>query len=145
MSFDQIKALWVNGSNDGSEKNQGGYELQQRNSILKQSLGPLTVIHANVFLGHCRFTGHRSRAHDRGCTWRSHSFSCAPILWGLRKPVRGGCSQKCSLCQPAPIKAQRPSFEEEKEQLYGFARQRRTQQAHASKLCPPLKEDSKGS
>ena len=36
------------------------------------------------------------------------------------------------------------SFEEEKEQFYCFARQRRTQQANASKLCPDLRGDSKG-
>ena len=32
----------------------------------------------------------------------------------------------------------------QKEQLYGFARQRRLQQAGASKLCPALQGDSKG-
>ena len=38
----------------------------------------------------------------------------------------------------------RQSFEEEKEQLYCFARQRRTQQPNASELSPDLRGDGKG-
>ena len=61
-----------------------------------------------------------------------------------RARTRGSCcSRKCGLCTP-PMKSQRQSFEEEKEQLYWFARQRRTQWAGASKLCPDLRGESKG-
>ena len=58
------------------------------------------------------------------------------LAWG--RP----CSRKSGLCALVPIKSRRQSLEEEKEQLYCFARQRRTQQADASKLCPELRGDS---
>ena len=47
------------------------------------------------------------------------------------------------VAENAPIKFRRQSFEEEKEQLYRFARQRRTQRVNASKLHPDLRGDSK--
>ena len=53
------------------------------------------------------------------------------------------CSWKCGLYTPAPVESQGQSFEEEKGQLYCFARQRRSQQANASKLCPVLRGHSK--
>ena len=53
--------------------------------------------------------------------------------------------QKGGLCTLAPIKPQRQSLGmKQKEQLYCFAMQRRTQQANASKLCPVLRGNSKG-
>ena len=42
------------------------------------------------------------------------------------------------------MKSRRQSCEEEKEQLYCFAGQRRSRQAEASELCPDLRRASKG-
>jgi len=51
------------------------------------------------------------------------------------------CNRKCSLCILASPESQQRSFEEEREQLYCFYRQRRRM---PRKLCPVPRGDSKG-
>ena len=54
------------------------------------------------------------------------------------------CSWKCGLCTPTPIKSQRQRVLRKRKNSFCFARQRKTQQANASKLCPVLRGDSEG-
>ena len=61
----------------------------------------------------------------------------------LRCHTHQGLWTKCSPCPAAPVKSQRQFWMKQKEQLYYFGRQRRTQQAGASKGCPALRGDSK--
>lgn len=94
-------------------------------------------------MSHTEIPGSEKRSHSQG----SPSFQrpelrhlCPDVLNSSQVPF---CSRKCRLCTSAPMKSRRQSFEKKKEQLYCFARQRRTQQADASQLCPDLRGDGK--
>lgn len=94
-------------------------------------------------MSHTEIPGSEKRSHSQG----SPSFQrpelrhlCPDVLNSSQVPF---CSRKCRLCTSAPMKSRRQSFEKKKEQLYCFARQRRTQQADISRLCPDLRGDGK--
>lgn len=98
----------------------------------------ITVVNKSFFVALCPYSPPECKSYeDKALSVLDTSTSSVP---GTVPGVAG----KCNPCTPAPIKSQRQSSEEEKEQLYCVARQRRTQQASASKRRPVLRGDSKG-